>query len=75
MNNIIHIKNEYHLGDNIFTMIMFSKIKEYIENNNIFINYYCLSEHIKQIKEFNYSNNIIIIPSTEMNTNEKIIDS
>ena len=48
--------------------------KTYIEKNNITIYFYCLSENIEQIKEFNCSKNIIMLPITEIPTNTKIID-
>lgn len=71
---IIHTKNEFHLGDCIFCCIFFYNIKTYIEKNNITIYFYCLSENIEQIKEFNCSKNIIMLPITEIPTNTKIID-
>lgn len=54
----IYTFNHFHLGDNIFCCVMFSKIKEYIETNNIFIKHYLLKCYIDQIVEFNYSRNI-----------------
>ena len=71
---ILFAKNEWHLGDNIFVCIFFSKIKKYIENNNIFINYYCLGEHVNQTKEFIYSKNIKIFDLNEIPKDENIID-
>lgn len=57
---IYRIYNKYHLGDNIFNFIMFYHIKEYIEQKNIKIYYYCQEEYINQVSEFNCSKNIII---------------
>ena len=57
---VIRIRNSYHLGDNIFNFILFYHIKKYIENNNIFIYYYCQEQYINQVSEFNPSKNIII---------------
>ena len=46
-------------GDAIFILVYFYNIKDYIENNNIVINYYIKSQFIDNIKEFNCcSNNI-----------------
>lgn len=53
-----YIHNEHHLGDNIFNMILFYNIKDYIENNNILINYYCQSIYFNQVIEFIPSKNI-----------------
>lgn len=50
-----------HLGDNVFMMIFFYNIKEYIEEHNIIILYYCSHIHMRQIMEFQCSNNIHIL--------------
>jgi len=71
---ILFTKNEFHLGDNIFCCLFFSKIKKYIETNNIFINHYCLREHVNQTKEFIYSKNIKIFDLNEIPKDENIID-
>lgn len=55
-----HLHNFYHLGDNIFNMLLFKNIKKYIEDNQIIIYYYCQPEYIKQVSEFNDSQNVII---------------
>jgi hypothetical protein len=52
--------NEHHLGDNVFNLIFFNNIKNYLENNNIFINYYCQSKYFQQLQEFIQSNKIIL---------------
>jgi hypothetical protein len=57
---IYRFYNKYHLGDNIFNFILFYHIKNYIEENNIQIYYYCLPHYINQVSEFNCSENIII---------------
>ena len=57
---IYRIYNKYHLGDNIFNFIMFYYLKTYIEQQNIFIYYYCQPQYINQVSEFNCSDNIII---------------
>jgi hypothetical protein len=54
------IHNPYHLGDNIFNFIMFYHIKSYIEQNDVFIEYYCKPQYIHQLSEFNCSSNIVI---------------
>jgi len=61
---IIDLYNYYHLGDSIFMMILFYNIKNYIENNNIIINYYCNIEYHKQLNEFICSNNINLLNYT-----------
>jgi hypothetical protein len=57
---IIYMYNEFHFGDCVFCCNMFSHIKKYIEENNIFIQFYCNSENISQVTEFNQSKNISI---------------
>jgi len=57
-NKIYHLHNSYHLGDNVFNLILFYIIKNYIENNNIKIFYYAKNEYIPQLKEFICSKNI-----------------
>jgi len=52
--------NEHHLGDNVFNLIFFNNIKKYLENNNIFINYYCQPRYFEQLQEFIQSNKIIL---------------
>jgi len=74
MDKIIYTKNDFHLGDNIFCCIVFRKIKDYIEKNNITINHYCENDHIVQINEFINSKNINILPSSDIPHNETVID-
>ncbi len=57
------MKCDHHLGDNIINFIFFHQIKEYIEQNNIFIHYYCGSMYISNVSDFNCSKNIIINPN------------
>jgi hypothetical protein len=54
----IHLYNENHLGDCIFSCVYFYHIREYIESNHIHIFYYIRKEHISQVREFICSNNI-----------------
>jgi len=61
-NKIYHLCNSYHLGDNVFNLILFYIIKRFIENNNIIINYYAKEEYINQLSEFICSKNIILQP-------------
>ncbi len=56
----IRIYNAFHLGDNVFSMIYFSRIKKYIEDKKINIEYYCKPEYHNQLKEFIPSSNIIL---------------
>lgn len=71
MKKILNLYNPFHLGDNIFSMIAFHHIKEYIETNDIYINYFCKTSHFIekdnqtlyyhiQIEEFKCSKNINI---------------
>jgi hypothetical protein len=52
--------NEHHLGDNVFNLIFFNNIKNYLENNNITIYYYCQPVYFHQLKEFIQSEKIIL---------------
>lgn len=58
--SIINVCQYYHLGDNIINFIFFYKIKEYIEEHNIIINYYCHKKYHKNLLEFKSSENINI---------------
>lgn len=60
-NQTVSIFNDYNLGDQIFNCILFYNIKEYIENHNIIINYYCRGEHHNQVREFICSPNINLL--------------
>ena len=57
---IYHIHNIYGLGDSVFNMILFNKIRQYIEKNNIRIIYYAKKDYLPQLKEFNFSNNVFL---------------
>lgn len=57
-NKIYYLHNSYHLGDNVFNLILFYIIKDYIENNNIQIFYYAKNEYLPQLREFICSENI-----------------
>lgn len=67
INQHIDLYNLYHLGDSVFIFILFYQIKNYIEENNIIINYYCKEELHKQLSEFICSNNIKLKNYTENN--------
>ena len=58
--SIINVCNLFHTGDNIINFIFFYKIKKYIEENNIIINYYTHDKHHKNLLDFKCSNNINI---------------
>jgi hypothetical protein len=58
---IIKLYNEYHLGDHIFNFILFNHIKEYIEKNNIFIEYHFEKQYHHQASEFNLSKNVSVL--------------
>jgi hypothetical protein len=55
-----HLHNSHHLGDNVFNLVLFYMIKNYIETNNIFIYYYAKDEYLSQLKEFVCSKNILL---------------
>jgi len=66
MKRIIKLYNKYHLGDQIFSFILFYNIKKYIEDNEIFIDYYCENMYHAQLSEFNCSENIRILNIDEL---------
>ncbi len=66
-NNIYHIYNKYHLGDNIFNMIFFNKILKYLKENNYKVYYYCLEQYHKQVEEFIEDKNYIILKKIDLN--------
>jgi hypothetical protein len=49
-----------HLGDHIFHTFLFNKLKEYIHENNITIEYYCEKKYHNEINDFKNSQNIKI---------------
>jgi hypothetical protein len=57
---IIEVNSHAHLGDNIINFIFFHKIKNYIEDNNIHIHYYCYNMYVENVLDFNCSDNIKI---------------
>ena len=62
ISNIIIINSgiSSHLGDIIFNVFFLNKLKEYIEKNNITIEYYVNIKYHKDINDFINSKNIII---------------
>ena len=54
--------NIYHLGDHVYNMYFFNKLKDYLETNNIHILYYLNEQYINQVSEFIISKNIHIFP-------------
>jgi len=52
MARIIHLHNDYHLGDSVFNFILFYNIKDYLKENNIKIFYYAAPMYLPQLKEF-----------------------
>jgi len=66
---IIKLYNEFHLGDQIFNFILFNNIKNYIEENNILIEYYCETQYHHQVSEFNLSKNVSILEYIPGNDN------
>ena len=62
MQTTINVQSFNNLGDNIINFIFFKQIKEYIESNNIIIHYRCKAQYHKNLSDFKYSKNIIILP-------------
>jgi FkbM family methyltransferase len=60
LNNILNIECSHHMGDNFINFMFFTKIKDFIEDNNIIINYYCWEQYHNNLKDFNPSSNINI---------------
>ena len=58
--SVINVCDLWHVGDNIINFIFFYKIKKYIEENNITINYYCYQKYHNNLLEFKWSDNINI---------------
>jgi hypothetical protein len=61
MSFIIDVQCAHHLGDNIINFIFFYQIKNFIEENNILIYYYCWSQYHKNLNDFKFSENIKIL--------------
>ena len=70
--NEIYTTNGAHLGDCIYSCVLFYNIKQYIEQNNIIIYFYCQNEHLYQVKDFISSNNIIILSIDDIKPYVKI---
>lgn len=49
---IYYFHNEYHLGDNIFNILFFLCIREFLQKNMIYIYYYLQPQYISQAQEF-----------------------
>jgi len=49
-----------HLGDHIFNVFLFNKLKKYIEINNITLEYYANKKYHKEIADFKNSENVKI---------------
>jgi hypothetical protein len=59
---VIDLYGVWHLGDAIFIMIYLYNCKDYIQKNNIRVNFYIKEKHVKQIKEFICCKNVKVIP-------------
>lgn len=62
---IYYFHNEYHLGDNIFNLIFFNNIKDFLLRNCIHIYYYCQPHYIDQVQEFVTCPNVFIFSIDE----------
>jgi hypothetical protein len=58
----------FNLGDNIINFIFFYKIKQYIEENDIIVNYYCKEIYHENLNDFKCSENIILLPLKKKGT-------
>ena len=63
---IINVRSHYGLGDSLIDFIFFSQIAKYIEHHNIHINYRCKESHHANLHMFNSSNNIQILPYSNL---------
>ena len=61
--------NQWHLGDHIFNFILFYHIKNYLEENDIHIEYHLNEEYRSQVSEFNCSKNIHLSDSNQIGLN------
>jgi hypothetical protein len=73
-NYIIELYSPAHLGDSVFDSFYFNYIKDFLEKENIKINYYINKEYHNQIKEFIISDNIKIKEYQEKGLNIHIIN-
>lgn len=65
-----YLHNEFHLGDNVFNIIILSNvINNYLIEKNIKIYYFCQEYYINQLKEFNNCQNVLIRPINEKPNN------
>lgn len=60
MTRTIKLYNRFHLGDHIINFVAFYHIKDYLEETDIHIQYYCPSEYHRQLAEFNCTDNVKI---------------
>lgn len=67
----INVGSHAHMGDNFINFMFFSQIKEFLEVNNIHINYYCLEKYHTNLIDFCPTSNIHIhginIPIDDIN--------
>ena len=63
---IINVRSHFGLGDSLIDFIFFSQIAKYIEHHNIHINYRCKESHHANLHMFNSSNNIHILPYSNL---------
>lgn len=71
---ILYTKNEFNLGDCIYSLIFFYNIADYINTNNIFIIFYCRDDNYPQINDFNNISNVIVLPISNGLPDTKIYD-
>lgn len=57
---LLEIECAHHMGDNFINFMLFTQIKNFIEENKIIINYYCWEQYHKNLHDFNPSKNINI---------------
>lgn len=59
---VIEAYCEHGLGDSLICFIFFSQIANYLEENNVHINYYCQESYHTNLNDFNSSNQIHLLP-------------
>jgi hypothetical protein len=67
--NNLHVFNEFHLGDNLWSVIFFNSIRIYLESSSIYIHYYLHTSYIEQIQEFIDTSHIVLHPLNEKPSN------
>jgi len=65
----VHIYNNAHLGDQLFTLYALNKAVQYLDQTNINVIFHLPSEYIAQVQEFVQTPRIILLPFEESGLN------